>query len=72
MVRFFRHHEKLHWKDDKRVLYQDREITDSTIADLINDQMRGINNFNHRGWLPVTETLKEIKFQMNSLASRKD
>ena len=42
------------------MLYQDREITDSNIADLINDQMRSRKTFNPRGWLPFTETLKEM------------
>ena len=60
MLRFLRQSGKLHWKDDGRVLYQDREITDSNIADLINDQMRSRKTFNPRGWLPFTEALKEI------------
>ena len=42
------------------MLYQDREITDSNIADLINDQMRSRETFNPRGWLPFTEALKEM------------
>ena len=33
MLRFLRQSGKLHWKDDGRVMYQDREITDSNIAD---------------------------------------
>ena len=60
MLRFLRQSGKLHWKDDGRVLYQDREITDSNIADLINDQMRSRKTFNPRGWLPFTEVLKEM------------
>ena len=60
MLRFLRQSGKLHWKDDGRVLYQDREITDSNIADLINDQMRSRKTFNPRGWLPFTEALKEM------------
>ena len=40
--------------------YQVREITDSNIADLINDQMRSRKTFNHRGCLPFTEALKEM------------
>ena len=51
---------ELHWKDDGRVLYQDWEIMDSNIADLINYQMRSITTFNSRGWLPFTEALKKI------------
>ena len=39
---------------------QYREITDSNIADLINDQMRSRKTFNPRGWLPFTEALKEL------------
>ena len=60
MLRFLRQSGKLHWKDDGRVLYQDREITDSNIADLINDQMRSRKTFNRRGWSPFTEALKEM------------
>ena len=60
MLRFFRQSGKINWKDDGRVSYQDREITDSNIADLINDQMRSRKTFNPRGWLPFTEALKEI------------
>ena len=40
--------------------YQDRENTDSNIADLINDQMRSRKTFNNRGWLPFTDALKEM------------
>ena len=40
--------------------YQDREITDSNIADLIKDQMRNRKTFNPRGWLPFTEALKDM------------
>ena len=36
MLHFLRQSGRIHWKDDDRVLYQDREITDSNIADLIN------------------------------------
>ena len=60
MLRFLRQSGKIHWKDDGRVSYQDREITDSNIADLINDQMRSRKTFNPRGWLPFTEALKEM------------
>ena len=60
MLRFLGQSGKLHWKDDGRVLYQDREITDSNIADLINDQMRSRKTLNPRGWLPFTEALKEM------------
>ena len=59
MLRFLRHSENIHWKDNGRVSYQDREITDSNIADLINDQRRGRKTFNSREWLPFTEVLKE-------------
>ena len=51
MLRFLRQSGKLQWKDDCRVSYQDQEITDSNIADLINDQMRSRKTFNTRGWL---------------------
>ena len=40
--------------------YQGQEITDSNIADLMNDEMRSRKTFYPRGWLPFTETLKEI------------
>ena len=60
MLRFLRQSGKIQWKDDGRVSYQDREITDSNIADLINDQMRSRKTFNPRGWLPFTEALKEM------------
>ena len=61
MLCFLRQSGKLHWKDDSRVLYQDRrEIPDSNIADLINDQMRSGKTFNPRGRLPFTEALKEM------------
>ena len=60
MLRFLRQSGKIHWKDDGRVSYQDREITDSNIADLINDQMRSRKTFNPRGWLPFKEALKEM------------
>ena len=40
--------------------FQDREITDSDIADFIDDQMRSRNMFNPRGWLLFMETLKEM------------
>ena len=45
---------------DGRVLYQDRKITDSNIADLINDQMRSRKTSNPRGWLPFTGALKAM------------
>ena len=60
MLRFHRQSRKLHWIDYGRVLYQVREITDSNIADLINDEMTSRNTFNPRGWLPFTEALKEM------------
>ena len=53
-----RHELKPHWKDNGRVLYQDREITDSNIADLINDQVRSRKIFNPPGWLPFTGQLR--------------
>ena len=58
MLRFLRQNGKLHWKVDGRVSHQDQEITDSNIADLINDQMRSRKTFNPQGWLPFTEALK--------------
>ena len=60
MLRFLRQREKIHWKDNGRVSYQDREFTDSNIADLINDQMRRRKTFKHRGWLSFTEAPKEM------------
>ena len=60
MLRILRQNGKLHWKDDDRVSYQDWEITDSNIEDLINGQIRSIKTFNPRGWLPFTEALKEM------------
>ena len=60
MLRFLRQSGKLHRKDDGQVSYQDREITDSNIAALINDQMRSRKTFNPRGWLQFTEALKEM------------
>ena len=60
MLRFLRQNGRLHWKDDGRLSYQDQEITDSNIADLISDQMRSRKTFNPRGWLQFTETLKEM------------
>ena len=68
MLRFLKQSGKLHWKDDGRVSYQDLEITDSNVADLINDQMRRRKNFNPRGWLPLTEALKEMNV-LNDLIS---
>ena len=59
MLRILRPSGKKHLKYDGRVSYQDREITDSNIADLINDQMRSRKIFNTRGWLPFTVPLKE-------------
>ena len=70
MLRFLRQSGKLHWKDDGRVSYQDREITDNSIADLINDRMRNRNTFNPRESLPFTE--KRWMFQMISLATQED
>ena len=40
--------------------YQERDITDSNIADLINDQMRSRKTLNPRRYLPFTETLEEM------------
>ena len=60
MLRFLRQSGKLHWKDDGRVSYHDGKITDSNIADLINDQMRSRKSFNPRGWLQFTDSLKEM------------
>ena len=60
MLRFLRQRGKLCWQYDGRVSYQDGEITDSNIADLINDQIRSRNTFNPRGWLQFTAALKEM------------
>ena len=40
--------------------YQDREIMDSNIADLSNDQMRSRKTFKPRGWFPFREALNEV------------
>ena len=60
MLRFLRQSRKPHWKDDDQVWYQARKITNSNIADLINDQMRSRKTVNPRVWLQFTEALKEI------------
>ena len=60
MLRFLRQSGNIYWKDNGRVSYQDREFTDSNIADLINDQMRSKKTFSPQEWLPFTEALKEM------------
>ena len=49
---YLRQNIKLHGKDDVRVWYHERVITDSNITNLINDQMRNYYTFKAQGWLP--------------------
>ena len=60
MLRVLRQNGELHWKDDGYMSYHDRVITDRKITYLVYDQMRSIKTFNPRGWLPFTESFKEM------------